>query len=55
MIPVPKVEIEIEEEPVLDIDFSSAGVFESILSGGDISIQVRLKKLKINSCLLFNL
>ena len=37
VIPVPRV----EEEEVLDIDFSSASVFESILSGRDINIQVR--------------
>ena len=42
VIPVPRVELEEEEEdPVLDIDFSSASVFESILSGRDINIQVR--------------
>ena len=41
VIPVPRVEEEEEEDPVLDIDFSSASVFESILSGRDINIQVR--------------
>ena len=37
-----KEELVVEEEPVLNIDWSSSNLFGSILSGGGIDVEVKL-------------